>query len=190
MASPAIARQVRKSCAPPIPRPMLSQVEMGHLAWARRLARSIHRKLPASFDVQDLEQEAVISCWKCLQAFDLRRQVPFRLYAYNAVRGAVLMAVRRRHWREATHPELPEDVMGETPREMTVSEIHRQQLGVRAWRLVDSLPQRERAVILLHYLRHYDMRTVALYLGLSLQRTFMLRRQALDALNERLRPLC
>jgi RNA polymerase sigma factor (sigma-70 family) len=77
-----------------------------HQEWARRVARSEWRGLPPSFALEDLEQEALIAMWKQSERYDPSRAVPFQAFAYRAVRGAILMACRRRPYREATHDEL------------------------------------------------------------------------------------
>jgi len=77
-----------------------------NLGWADKIARAIHRKLPPSFDLQDLEQEARIKLWACAQRYNGKTGVPFQAFAYMAVRGAVLMSIRRRAWTEATFLDL------------------------------------------------------------------------------------
>lgn len=77
-----------------------------HLAWSRAIARKVHASLPPSFSVDDLAQEAAIELWKRCQAYDPMKNNEFRGYAYLAVRGAVLMSVRRRAFVEATADEL------------------------------------------------------------------------------------
>jgi RNA polymerase sigma factor (sigma-70 family) len=83
-----------------------------HLEWAASVGQSVGRHLPPSFDVQDLIQIALIQHWRCVENFDATPGhgytcgVPYRLYAYPAIRGAVLMSCRRRHYREATHQSL------------------------------------------------------------------------------------
>ena len=77
-----------------------------HQEWARRVARSEWRGLPPSFALEDLEQEAMIELWKQTKKYDPSRDVPFQAFAYRAVRGAVLMACRRRRYKDATHDEL------------------------------------------------------------------------------------
>jgi RNA polymerase sigma factor (sigma-70 family) len=76
-----------------------------HLSWAAAIAKNVHRKLPPSFDIDDLTQEAHIALWRRCQLYDPQneRGVPFQGYAYVYVRGACLMHCRRRNWREATH---------------------------------------------------------------------------------------
>src|ERR1700675_2133617 len=84
----------------------ISRLFEENLPWAERQARLLKRGLPPSFDVQDLLQIARIEHWRQVQSFDASRGVPYQGYACAAVRGAVLMACRRRHFREATHDRL------------------------------------------------------------------------------------
>jgi RNA polymerase sigma factor (sigma-70 family) len=77
-----------------------------HRPWAESIGRSVKRGLPPSFDIDDLEQEARIQHWRCVGVFDPGRGVPYRAFAYFAIRGAVLMSCRRGHYREATHEPL------------------------------------------------------------------------------------
>ena len=70
-----------------------------HQTWAASIERSVRRKLPPSFDVQDLAQIALIQHWRCVEQYDPARGVPYRAYAYFPIRGAVLMACRRREHR-------------------------------------------------------------------------------------------
>jgi DNA-directed RNA polymerase specialized sigma24 family protein len=77
-----------------------------HRPWAESIGRSVRRGLPPSFDVDDLEQEARIQHWRCVEAFDPGRGVPYRAFAYFPIRGAVLMSCRRRNYRDSTHEPL------------------------------------------------------------------------------------
>lgn len=77
-----------------------------NLSWADKVARAVHRSLPPSFELADLEQEARIKLWDCAQRFDTEEGVPFQAFAYMAVRGAVLMSIRRRAYISATSEEL------------------------------------------------------------------------------------
>src|ERR1700733_13710312 len=80
-----------------------------HLDWAASVGRNVARGLPPSFDLDDLQQIAVIEHWRRVDLYDGASGVPYRAYAYLAIRGAVLMACRRKAYREATHDELPEE---------------------------------------------------------------------------------
>lgn len=86
-----------------------------HLAWAHEIARKEHRHLPPSFDVEDLQQVAAIEHWKRTGSYDETRNNSYQGYAYLAVRGAVLMACRRRHWVAATSEELPMNQVDDAP---------------------------------------------------------------------------
>lgn len=86
-----------------------------NLPWAVGIARNIHRSVPPSFAMDDLVQEARIELWKQAQKFDLARGVPFQGFAYLAVRGAVLMFVRRRNWTEAVMDEVDVSHVDTTP---------------------------------------------------------------------------
>ena len=77
-----------------------------NLEWAAMIGRSVARKMPPCFDVQDLEQAARIEHWRRVQLFDETAGVPYRAYASRAVRGAALMACRRRAYRESVHDQL------------------------------------------------------------------------------------
>ena len=78
-----------------------------HLDWSKVVAKRVHGQLPPSFlDLADLEQEAAIALWEQVQRYDPSKNNNVRGFAYLAVRGAVLMSVRRKHYREATNEEL------------------------------------------------------------------------------------
>lgn len=74
--------------------------------WVRRLERSEWRSLPPSFALENLEQEAPIAPWRSSEKYDPSRNDNFRAFAYLAVKAAVLMACRRRHYKNATCDEL------------------------------------------------------------------------------------
>jgi RNA polymerase sigma factor (sigma-70 family) len=73
-----------------------------HMKWAEQIARKEHRKLPPSFDVDDLIQEAVIELHRRCGMYDAAKNDSFRGYAHVAIVGAVRMKTRRRHWKNAT----------------------------------------------------------------------------------------
>lgn len=77
-----------------------------HLDWAVEIAASVKRKLPPSFDIEDLQQTARIEHWKRCESYDPKSGVPYRAYAYVWIRGAVLMSCRRRNYTDNTHQEL------------------------------------------------------------------------------------
>lgn len=77
-----------------------------NIQWAEKIALNVKRKLPPSFDIEDLTQTALIAHWKCVEAYDPARNDNYRAYAYLIIRGAVLMSCRRKAYKEATHQPL------------------------------------------------------------------------------------
>jgi hypothetical protein len=114
-----------------------------HLEWAESVGQSVGRHLPPSFDVQDLKQVARIAHWHCCESYDATPGhgymcgVPYQAYAIRPIRGAVLMSVRRKNYREATHEELNGHYVDERgrPDEMLLArENWRNQLGPQLYR--------------------------------------------------------
>ena len=73
-----------------------------HMDWAEKLARSFSRKLPPSFDADDLVQLGLMGLMKAADRYDPAKTDSFRGFASSYVLGECRMGVRRRHWREAT----------------------------------------------------------------------------------------
>jgi DNA-directed RNA polymerase specialized sigma24 family protein len=114
-----------------------------HFEWAASVGQSVGRNLPPSFDVQDLIQIALIQHWRCVENYDATPGhgytcgVPYRLYAYQAIKGAVLMSCRRKNYREATHEELNGHYVDERGRPdamLLARENWRNQLGPQLYR--------------------------------------------------------
>jgi DNA-directed RNA polymerase specialized sigma24 family protein len=91
---------------PPLADGALPALFHENIAWAESIARTVHRRLPPSFDLSDLQQIALIAHWGRVGSYDPARNNNYRAYAHKTILGAVLMACRRRHFREATHDEL------------------------------------------------------------------------------------
>jgi RNA polymerase sigma factor (sigma-70 family) len=85
-----------------------------NVPWAKLVAARVHRKVPPCFELSDLEQEATLAMWKQCQRYDPfnEKGTPFQAFAYLAVRGACLMSVRRRAWRESQHQQLGGSMAG------------------------------------------------------------------------------
>lgn len=117
-----------------------------NLSWAHEIARKEHKHLPPSFDLEDLQQVAAIEHWKRSGMYDAARNDSYQGYAYRAVRGAVLMACRRKHWTAATSEELPLNQVDEAPSAEEVL-ISRQEAAVSIAELD------ERRTMVLNYIR-------------------------------------
>jgi RNA polymerase sigma factor (sigma-70 family) len=133
---------------------------------AAMIARNVARKLPPSFDIADLEQEAFIALWHQAEKFDESKGVPFRGYAFMAVRGAVLMACRRRSYRDATADELAPDYVDSRPsieqelldrRERKIRGARDSKRRRRTLELMDKLPHFEQFLIKRVYLDGDDV---------------------------------
>jgi RNA polymerase sigma factor (sigma-70 family) len=94
---------VRPRCAEPAADLDRDALFRTHLDWAAAIACNVHRKMPPSFELDDLVQSAYIELWKRTRLYDPQRNDSFQGFAYLPIRGAVLMGCRRRHYREATH---------------------------------------------------------------------------------------
>ena len=109
------ARLPQPPATPPVPRAETAEAAQRifdeNLPWALKIARSVIRKLPPSFESDDVLQEARIELWRRAQLYQENNGrpgkdpngTPFQAYAYLAVRGACLMSVRRKNWTEAQH---------------------------------------------------------------------------------------
>jgi RNA polymerase sigma factor (sigma-70 family) len=75
--------------------------------WAHGIARKVKRRLPPCFDIEELEQLALIGMWKAAKRYEQARGVPFQAFAIRWVTGEIHMNVRRRRYRDATMEELP-----------------------------------------------------------------------------------
>lgn len=94
---------------PPTTEPRTLPTE--HLEWAKEIARGMLRRMPASVESDDLQQEAQLACWKAYQRWRPEWNTSFRGFAFQHVRGACWELARRRHLRESTHSQLDRDAV-------------------------------------------------------------------------------
>jgi len=155
-----------------------------HGPWARGIARSLMRKLPPSFDVDDMMQSALIGLWKAAERFDGSMGVPFIAFAHPWVQGECWMAVRRKSYTEATHAELHDTHVGREPGPEAA--IQRERVMAVLRESIEYLPEgsRERDLVSLYYLHGWQMVEVAGQLGLSERTCFEIRRSALGMMRE------
>lgn len=67
-----------------------------NVAWARRIARAVGRRLPPRHHAGDLESEALFGLLEAAIAYR-HCAVPFQGFAFQRVRGAVIDYVRENH---------------------------------------------------------------------------------------------
>jgi RNA polymerase sigma factor (sigma-70 family) len=154
------------------------------------LASKLARRLPPSFELEDLVQQGQIGLMQAAERFDPERGSSFPMYAQRRVRGAMFDFVRRRHWRNATLAPL------KTARDCASAEnidqrIARKQEAREVWRAVALLPDRERTIISLYYAGGLTNEQIGPAVNLKGRRVAQIHREALDQLRhdlQRLRP--
>lgn len=79
-----------------------------HLHLVPPLARSVHRRVPPSFELDDLIAEGSIGLLRAAERFRPAEHgnTPFGAFARPRIRGAIIDSVRRRGWLENTHGPL------------------------------------------------------------------------------------
>ena len=149
-----------------------------HRPWAAGIARSVHRRLPPSFELDDLVQAAEMAMWQAAQKYQPAKGVEFRCYAHAAVNGACYMLARRRNYIEATHEELHEPAVDGPERR-----VMDWQQAKQASAHIEGLPALERQVLRLHYEDSLPMTAVAERVNRGLTTVYTLRAKALRALH-------
>jgi RNA polymerase sigma factor for flagellar operon FliA len=76
------------------------------------IAARIKKTLPPSFELDDLVSTGYLALIHVAQSYrpDLHNDTPFSAFAHHRIRGAILDSIRRRHYRDATHEEIPPDL--------------------------------------------------------------------------------
>jgi RNA polymerase sigma factor (sigma-70 family) len=163
------------------------------LAWADSIARMAAARLPAVFELPDLQQTARLALWKACLDYDPQRDAPhrseqghWRAFAYPRVHGAVMMTCRRRRYREATEWErLPEhDGWPVSPVQECCAE--RARLADVLHRAIESLPRHERTVVERYFLRGWKVASIAAQYHVSRDTAYRLRKRALLILRREL----
>ena len=72
------------------------------------IANHIHRKLPPSFDLDDLLATGYLALIHVATRYRPREHggAPFSAFVRPRINGAILDSIRRRHWEENTRPPL------------------------------------------------------------------------------------
>jgi RNA polymerase sigma factor for flagellar operon FliA len=64
----------------------------------KRIARSIHERLPQSISIEDLSQAGVLGLLDAAKKYKPSKNVPFKVYARVRVRGAIIDSLRQDDW--------------------------------------------------------------------------------------------
>jgi len=152
--------------------------------WARGIAVSVYRRLPPSFDRDDLIQVALIELWKRARMWREDSGVPFQGYAHVYVRSAVLMSVRRREYTERTHCELKVDPAGGKRPEVQVEAV---ESVARLHEALGKLGRVERYVVERHDMEGVSLARLSELMGRSVATLGGIRCRALERLHQELR---
>jgi RNA polymerase sigma factor (sigma-70 family) len=145
-----------------------------NLDLVEKIAGALLRHFPPSIELDDLKQQGAVGLMQAAERYSsgfqkkgFKTPVNFRQYAKCRVRGAILDANRRRHYREATHVSLSDQE--NTPPERNThsasshistllradsevdASIDRRRLAREVRNVVEMLPKRERAVVRRYY---------------------------------------
>jgi RNA polymerase sigma factor (sigma-70 family) len=150
------------------------------------IARSLSRRYKDAagwLDWQDLLQEGMVGAMRALESYEERQGCSFGQYAGHYIRGAITHAIRDRNHRR---PGLP---LVTTTTDADVFEAgcthdHPNHLAD----VIDRLPERERALIWLHYFGGLDLCEIAMRWGGTKYMGSHLHRQALARLRTMLEP--
>lgn len=150
-----------------------------NIDWARALAAEVHRKLPPSFDIGDLESVALLELWERAKLYNPAndRGTPFRGFAYQYIRGAVLMSCRRRHFKDATHDPIHPKALcpAPAPDELVQKKQERKNIeGPRQYRqrlwligAIDRLKSQDAYMVYAVYIHEREVADVARLFGME-----------------------
>jgi RNA polymerase sigma factor for flagellar operon FliA len=184
-----------------------NQLVEENLQEVRAIAARLSRKLPPSFDREDLVQQGCLGLIEAADRYDGRPGVKFMAYARRRVVGSMLDYIRRRHWKngtafglqavEALHHD-PDAVAGrpgtvdETALGKTLSDestlsspdklLQQVQEASEVHRALRRLPHRELVVIQGFYGRERTCDQIAPPLGISARRVAQIRVDAVHRL--------
>lgn len=72
--------------------------EPGHTELVKVIAQTIHRRLPASVELDDLVSAGHVGLLTAQERFDPSRSVPFEAFARIHIRGAIVDSLRQLDW--------------------------------------------------------------------------------------------
>lgn len=151
----------------------------------RSVARQIHKKLPPSFELDDLVQSGVLGLIQAVERYDPAAGASFATFARYRIHGAIQDSIRREQFTDSIHEELPAQVAYLDPIEARIAQ--REEAGQVA-RAVDRLPDRGRKVIEMRYgHRQMTMVNVGAALGVKKTRAIQIHQHAIGLLQGHLK---
>lgn len=166
----------------------MAAISDADLALVRRIARAVHRRLPPSFDLDDLIGAGNLALIPIAAAYnpDAYGGAPFEAFARQRIRGAMLDSVRRRHWIASTHLPLEgaPDRWYSPGLDVTLDSAARSARVVAAARALKPV---ERAILGAHYgTGEIPKPRIAVSLGIPYAEVLAHHNAALDELRRRL----
>lgn len=170
---------------PKFERAMREKLVTDHVGLVRRLAESVKRKLPVSFDLEDLICEGNLALARAAAEYkpDHPKATQFANYAWRCIRGAMIEKVRRRHYLENTRPSI-DDVREPAARPEIDENLDLERALVHVREAVRDLPPELRNVIALHYGHEVKLCDVGKLLGVCKSSASLLHRTALRELRK------
>ena len=79
---------------------------LAHQKHVVTIARRCHAQLPYWLELDDLIQQGQLGLIEAASKFDPSRGIPFKIYAFNRIRGSIIDAFRRRNYEWELHRQL------------------------------------------------------------------------------------
>lgn len=149
-----------------------------NLDLVHKIAGSLLRAFPPCFELDDMVQDGAFGLLAAAERYDPSRGVAFRAFAKQRIRGAILDANRRRHYRNATHAPL-EDAGDRGAPPGYDERIDAARMASTVDTVLEMLPGRERSVVVRYYGRGATVPQIAKTDGMSPTRVDQVRRGAL-----------
>lgn len=177
------------------------------------IAKSVHAKLPRSFDLGDLIAVGNIALLTAAGRYDSNRSTPFQAFARFVIRGAILDSCRRKHYIENTRPSIDDPGSQIQPidsdeyfdlekygplgaralfrvaiRPMPEDSIDRDRAKQRISSAVGRLPEEQQQVLAAAFQLDLSISQIGIHLGITRGRARRLRTDAIAALRAQLLP--
>jgi RNA polymerase sigma factor (sigma-70 family) len=146
------------------------------------IARSLVRRLPPCFELDDLKQAGAMGLLRAAELYSRCLNVPFRFYAQIRIRGEMIETVRRRRYRDATADPL-DDQAAELPGPSNVvamdAGIEQRQMCRRVATALEGLDQDDRDALRIYFLEEKRLAGVGERFGVRSSRSSQIVKRAL-----------
>jgi len=162
-----------------------NQLVEENLEDVRAIAARLARRLPPSFDREDLVQQGCLGLIEAANCYDGRPGVTFFAFARRRVFGSMLDYIRRRHWKNATLGSL-DLAEHKAAADHTEDRIQHFQEAAEINRALRRLSGRELVIVRAFYGQGQTNRNIGPGLGIKGGRVGQLHRLALERLRQNL----